>query len=34
VTTDPGAPPRTLLVDAGRAVELDPSPSRAGSLAA
>jgi hypothetical protein len=34
VTADQAALPRTLLVDGGRAVELDPGPSRAGSLAA
>jgi hypothetical protein len=34
VTADQAAPPRTLLVDGGRAVELDPGPARAGSLAA
>jgi hypothetical protein len=34
VTTDPAAPPRALLVDAGRAVELESGQSRSGSLAA
>jgi hypothetical protein len=34
VTTDPAAPPRAVLVDGGRALDLDPAPSRTGSLAA